>query len=152
MRAHLDLAVGGGGIAASIGVQRDAARDLRPRPWLTAVLLLLTVPFTVALTADAIGYSLHLGYVLPAWLFGAGAPGLGRLLALGPPLALLILVALRVRLHAERSDGRWTGGVIARLTGWELAAGLLALLIFAVFFGHLAADSLACANGVRSAC
>src|SRR5579884_2607578 len=132
MRAHLELAIGDGGMGASVGVRRDPARDLRRHPWLTALMALLTLPFTAALVANALGYSLHLGRVLPSWLYGAGAPGWGRVLAFGPPLALLILVALRVRLHARRQDGRWTGAVTARLTGWEVAVGILALAILAL--------------------
>jgi hypothetical protein len=153
MRAQFEVAIGSGKAGATLAFER--ARDrVRRRPLLIAIAFLLTLPFAVALTVNGIAEATGNGaaHVLPAWLGGYGNPGFARVMTLGPPLALVILAVSRIRLHVDRGEGRWVGRISADLTTWELAIGFLALAIVTIFFGHLVADSWACANGVKSAC
>lgn len=146
MRADFEVAVGAGHAGASLAFERAPEDPVRANRWLVAAVSLLTLPFTVVLAVNAIGYQFSGRgiHALPVHL--------GQVLTLGPPLALLLYIVARFRLHGGRLEGRWVGRLSARLNGWELALGLLALAVAVMFFGHLVADSLACANGVKSAC
>ena len=152
MRAEFEVALGQGRAGASVAFDRTKAEPVRTSPWVLAAAALLTLPFAVAITAAAIISLAHGSDVVPAGLYGAGAPGLGRVMALGPPAALLLFAIARLRVHAGRQDGRWVGRITARLNAWEIVVGLIALAVVAVFFGHLLADAWACSNGVKSAC
>lgn len=151
MLAQFQIAVERGHAAAHLTV--DRSREDRPRSqnWLLPVTALLTWPFALAMTLAAVSSLMQTTRAQGALFWFAGRPA-GLLLALGPPLALLILVLARVRVHIARAGGRWTGSVEAHLERWEVVTALLALAVAGVFFGHLAADAWACANGVRSAC
>ncbi len=153
MRAELAIGLGRGRADARLAFTSGRRDPVRVNPWILVAALALTLPFAVGLTAAAVTSAAHTkAGSVPTWLYGAGTPGAGRLLALGPPLALLLLALSRIRLHAAREAGRWVGRVTARLSAWELAVGLVALAVAALFFGHLLADSFACANGLRTAC
>jgi hypothetical protein len=150
MHAHLELGLGRLNLAASLRTGRGMAR----RRWVALLAALLTLPFTVALILNVLVQAHVLGQGLLGWLFGStpGQHTLGRALTLGPPLALLLLAVDTIRIHAGRSDRGWSARAEAVLTPAELAVGVVALLIAAIFFGHLAADSFACANGNHAAC
>ncbi|MBV9101069.1 MAG: hypothetical protein JOZ46_11155 [Candidatus Dormibacteraeota bacterium] len=150
MRAQFQVAVGAGRAAVSLSFERWRAEQTVTRRWLVLLAAVLTVPFAAALAAAAVDSAIHAAPAHAA--VAAGSPGWARLILLGPPLALILLALSRVRLHAQRDEGRWTGTVSAQLGWLELAVGLLALAVVVVFFGHLVADSWACANGVHSAC
>jgi hypothetical protein len=150
MRAEFEVALGQGRAGASLAFDRAHGEPVAGQPWLPALAALLTLPFTVALAAVAISNAV--GSPGVSGPHGAGALGLGRVIAFGPVAALLLFAIARIRVHAGRQDGRWVGRVSARLNAWELTLSLIALAVVAVFFGHLVADSWACANGVKSAC
>jgi len=142
MTADFEVAVGRGHAGAALRFDRSASDGTRASAWPAVVALALTLPFVVALLLNSVG-------VLPT--AGRGL-AVVRLLPYGPVAALAVLGAARVRLHAGRRDGQLRAGLSARLLRWEVGAALAALLVVAVFFGHLAADALACANGVTRAC
>ena len=151
MVAQFQMALGQGRAEAHLTLDRSPDARQHPQRWLLPVTALLTLPFALALALAAVSSLTHTfrTHGVLYWLTSGHA---GLLLACGPPLALLILVAARVRLHGSRAGGRWIGRVEARLERWEIVTALLAVAVAGVFFGHLAADAWACANGVRSAC
>ena len=147
MVADVQIAVGRGHAGASLSLDRSP-RGARSNLLLAAVCGLLTLPFTVGLALSAAGAREG----LLGLLTGGAHPGPARLLQLGPPVALIILAAARLRVGAERGSGRWVGHITARLDRWELVIAVLALLVVGLFGAHLVADGLACANGVTHAC
>jgi len=152
MVAHFQVDLGRGHAGAHLTLDRVADQHPRRRRWLLLVAVALTLPFAVALALAGLSSAIP-GFRTQgpiAWLTGGRHVGLA--LAYGPPLALLILIFARVRMHFSRGAGRWSGRVEARLELWEVMTALLALAVAGIFFGHLAADAWACANGVRSAC
>jgi len=152
MVADFEMAVGRGHASAALSFDRSAPDAGRVSAWPAVAAVALTMPFTIALAVNAVAqYTNWLPAASLHGLFG-GPVRWGLLLAFGPPLALLILAAARLRLHVGRRDGRFTVGIRARLERWEVVVGVVALLVAAAFFGHLAADALACANGVTRAC
>lgn len=73
-------------------------------------------------------------------------------LFLGTPLALLLNFLVILHLSINRQpDGLSTSLTVEPTLVHLLVLGF-ALLVAAAFFGHLAADSLACFRGVKSAC
>lgn len=154
MRAQFQVAFGAGQAGASLTFERWKAEQTAARRWLVLLAAVLTVPFAIGLAVAAIDSAFHVpaAHAVPPAILGNGSPGWGRLITLGPPLALIVLALSRLRLHAHRRDGRWMGSLSAQLGWLEVAVGLLALAVVALFFGHLVADSWACARGVHSAC
>ena len=144
------MAVGEGRAGASLGFDRVRGEPAPGQSWLPLLAAILTLPFTVALAAAAISNAVRSAG--DAGPHGAGPLRLGLVIAFGPVAALLLFAIARIRVHFGHQDGRWVGRISARLNGWELAVLLVALAVVAVFFGHLVADSWACANGLRSAC
>ncbi len=154
MTADFQLALARGHAGVSLAFDRPPPGAGRHRAWPAVLALALTLPFTVALTLNIIAATTHVFAIeaVPGWLFGAGSPGLGRIASLGPPLALLLLAGSRLRLHVLREERGFVARLTAHLSRWEIAAAVLALCISALFFGHLVADGIACANGVSRAC
>jgi len=154
MIAGFQIALGRGHAGASVSFDRSPAAGTGASRWPAVAAALLTIPFAVALALNILAQYTHAFRYesIPAWLFGAGPPGFGRVLSLGPPLALVILAAARLRIRILRRDQRWVMSMVARLERWEVAVGLVALLVAGLFFGHLIADGLACARGVSRAC
>jgi hypothetical protein len=153
MIAGLELAVSRGHAAARIALDRTPDDAPRVSRRLAVAVAVLTVPFVMALIVNAIGEYTHVyspATLLP-WLLGNG-PGAGRLIALGPLVALIVVAAARLRFRVSRQTGRWTGSASARLDGWEIAIAGIALAVMAIFVGHLAADAFACDAGVTRAC
>jgi hypothetical protein len=147
MIAGLQLALtrGHAGLALSFDRRPAGARSPGPGPGLVA--LLLTLPFALLLAAAAVATATH-AFVLPT---PGGARG-GQLLALGPVLALALLAVSRVRVRVDHGRPGVTVSVLADLSRSELAVAVLALAVAGVFFGHLAADGLACATGAARFC
>ena len=150
MHAQLELGLGRLNLAATL---RSAHGEVRRR-WVLLVAALLTLPFAVTLTLSALVQAHVLSHGLSGWLFGStpGQQTFGRALTLGPPLALVLLAIATIRIHVGRSNSGWSARAEAVLTPAEMAVALIALAVAAIFFGHLVADSFACANGDRAAC
>lgn len=154
MIADFRIALGRGHAGASLAFERSPRDGGRASHWPAIAGAALTLPFAVALALNAIANYTHaFSYEsIPAWLLGGDPPGWGRVMSLGPPLALVLIAAARLRFHIRHEEGRWIGAFTAHLDRWEIAVGVLALSIAGVFIGHLAADAFACANRVTHAC
>src|SRR2546422_4693584 len=117
----LGVAFARGHAGARLVLDRTPNGAPRASRAITLLAALLTLPFVVALIVNGVGQSTHWFSppgVLP-WLLG-GAPALAQRLALGPPLALLLLTIARVRVRASRTDDRRVLGVSARPEGREI--------------------------------
>jgi hypothetical protein len=73
-------------------------------------------------------------------------------LFIGLPAAFVINVWPITRLGLHRLAGEVEGLLALEFAPLQLIIALTALILGALFAGHLAADSLACLNGVHSAC
>jgi hypothetical protein len=73
-------------------------------------------------------------------------------LFIGIPVALAINIWPITRLGLSRRAGELEGVVAVEIAPLQLGVVLVALVVGGLFAAHLAADSYACLNGVRSAC
>ncbi len=73
-------------------------------------------------------------------------------LFIGLPVAFAINIWPITRLGMSRRAGELEGVVAFEVAPLQLAVVLVALVVGGLFAAHLAADSYACLNGVRSAC
>jgi hypothetical protein len=151
MLTTLELSFGSGHARARLDMSRERPPSAGRR--LGVVTLLLVMPILLVIGSQAVGaitgwYSLDRAMTSPGvpWVTALAAATLSAL------LALVVLLAARLRLAGSHTDGSWRLAVTLRLTTVEtLALGIAAGLI-ALFVVHLLADGLACARGVTSAC
>ncbi len=73
-------------------------------------------------------------------------------LFVGIPVAIAVNLWRITRVGLKRHTGTLEGLVALEFAPLHLVVLFVALLIGALFLGHLAADSYACLNGVKSAC
>lgn len=73
-------------------------------------------------------------------------------LFIGIPVAIAVNLWRIGRIGLKRSDGRLEGLVALEFAPLHLFVLATALIVGGLFVGHLAADSYACLNGVKSAC
>ncbi len=73
-------------------------------------------------------------------------------LLIGLPVAFILNAWTITRLGLRRLPDQVEGLVALEIVPLQLAVVVVALAIAVLFVGHLAADSYACLNGVRSAC
>lgn len=73
-------------------------------------------------------------------------------LFIGLPVAFAINIWPITRLGLSRRAGELEGVMALEVAPLQLGVVLVALLVGGLFAAHLAADSYACLNGVRSAC
>jgi hypothetical protein len=138
-----------------IGTNAADITEKRKRFQVVALIVgaLLVMPGALALMIGLSRYPLGLPYLYDA-AFASSAFVLlaSASLFLGTPLALLlnILAILRVSL-TQQPDGISTSVSLEPTLVHLLVMGV-ALLVAAVFFGHLVADGLACFYGIKSAC
>lgn len=71
---------------------------------------------------------------------------------IGPALAVALNAVWMTRLHVARSSGEVAADVTFRIGVARGLVLLLTLFVAAAFYGHLAADAVACSNGILSAC
>ncbi len=128
------------------------SHEHRARLWTALAGLLLITPFTALLAAGA----LHgLGIAAPFDWIGSSPPAIlaaSVSLFVGIPVAFVINLWRIVRLGLRRGSGTLEGLLALEFAPLHLVVVVAALLIGGLFVGHLAADSYACLNGVRSAC
>ena len=83
-------------------------------------------------------------------------PGLSLIVAaslfLGAPIAVILSVVPMMHWRLGRTEGKIVTSLVFKPTFVHLVIGGVALLIVAVFFGHLIADEFACWRGITSAC
>ena len=70
----------------------------------------------------------------------------------GPLLVLVLNLARMARLRVDRGGGGVSAELVVSFTPLQASLVAIAALLAAVFYGHLAADAVACSNGLRSAC
>ena len=151
MFASLQVAVGRGRGTLSVHVRRDGRPPTRRRiGWLVFALV---VPMITVIGVQGLG-SLTGWYGLDRLMNAPGAPWVDVLTAatIGLLLVPAVLIALRLRIAAERSDGVRSVTVTILLTTVEALSLAIAAGFLALFVVHLFADGIACARGVLSAC
>lgn len=123
------------------------------RVWPLVVGALLVTPAAIAMCAavlraqlglpsafDAISLNPTLSLIVTASLF------------LGAPLAVILCFLPMMQWHLSRGEGKVVTGLVFKPTLVHLVIGGVALLVVAVFFGHLIIDEFACWRGITSAC
>ncbi len=121
--------------------------------WCGIVGVALITPF-VLLVATTLARQL-VGFSTPyQWFAGSPIALLTATLSLfvGLPIAFALNAWAITRLGLRRHSDRLEGLLALEVVPLQLAVVLVALAIAVLFVGHLAADSYACLNGVRSAC
>lgn len=122
------------------------------RTWVGLLGLCCIAPFVGLLLATLLR---ALGFGSPyEWLAGSSIAILAATISLfiGIPIAIAINLWRIALLGLHRSAGAIEGLVALEFAPLHLLVVLMAVLIGGLFVGHLAADSYACLNGVRSAC
>ena len=124
----------------------------RARLWSGLVGLVLIAPFVVLLAASVLH---NAGVSAPyEWISGSTYAILAGTISLffGIPVAIAMNVWRITRLGWRRGADSLDGLVALEVAPLHLAVVVVALLVGGLFVAHLAADSYACLNGVKSAC
>jgi ACR3 family arsenite efflux pump ArsB len=124
----------------------------RARTWSGVVGLVLLAPFVALIAA---GFLRSVGITEAyAWISTTTPAILAATISLfvGIPVAIGMNLRRIARIRLRRDAGALEGLVALEFAPLHLAVVLLALLIGAAFVGHLAADSYARWNGLRTAC
>jgi hypothetical protein len=124
----------------------------RARTWSGIVGLLLIAPFVALLLASVLH---NLGVDAPySWLAGSSVTILAGTISLfiGIPVAIAMNVWRITRVGWRRHADALEGLVALEVAPLHLLVVLVAVLVGGLFVAHLAADSYACLNGVRTAC
>lgn len=122
------------------------------RTWAGLAGLVLIAPFVVALAAGVLRTA---GYAQPyEWLAGEPIAILAVTLSLfiGIPVAIAMNLWRVTRVGLRRESTALDGLLAVEFAPLHLIVLVAAVAVGALFVGHLAADSYACLNGVRSAC
>jgi hypothetical protein len=143
------------GLSGRLRVGRSAAATAGMPSWLAVgVPLALLAPLALAIAAAA---AQGLGVAGPQHLLSAAdAGGLGAAFVraavwLGPAAAVAVSALAILRVRVSRDDAL-AAEVTVRLGVIRILVFAAAVVLAAVFYGHIAADALGCANGLRSAC
>ena len=124
----------------------------RPRTWAGLLGLVCIAPFVALLGASLLhGIGISAPYDSVA---GSSVAILAATISLfvGIPVAIAINLWRITRLGVHRREGALEGLVAFEFAPLHLVVAVVALLVAALFIGHLAADSYACLKGVQSAC
>jgi hypothetical protein len=122
------------------------------RTWSGIVGLLLIAPFVTLLVASLLH---NIGIGAPySWLAGSSAAILAGTISLfiGIPVAIAMNIWRITRVGWRRHAGALEGLIALEVAPLHLLVVFVAVLVGGLFVAHLAADSYACLNGVRSAC
>lgn len=122
------------------------------RTWTAVLGLVLLLPFIAIIAA---GLLHRLGLESPMqWIGSSSAAIIAASVSLfvGIPVAFVINLWRIVRVGLRHEEGELEGLLALEFAPLHLAVVTAALVIGALFVGHLAADSYACWKGVRSAC
>jgi hypothetical protein len=122
------------------------------RTWPAVFGFLLILPFAALLVANALS---RFGVQAPFHWIGSSTVAIvaaSLSLFVGIPVAFVINLWRIVRLGVRRRQGELDGMLALEFAPLQLAVVVAAVVIGGLFVGHLAADSYACLNGVRSAC
>lgn len=122
------------------------------RYWIGIAGAVLVAPFALLVGAALLR---AIGLDAPyEWISGAPVAILAASVSLfiGLPVAFAINIWPITRLGLSRRAGELEGVMAVEVAPLQLAVVLVALVAGGLFVAHLAADSYACLNGVRSAC
>jgi hypothetical protein len=122
------------------------------RTWSGIAGLVLIAPFVGLLLASVLN---NLGVSAPySWLAGSSVAILAGTISLfiGIPVAIAMNLWRITHIGLHRQAGRLEGLLALEVAPLHLLVVFAALLLGGLFVAHLAADSYACLNGVRSAC
>jgi hypothetical protein len=122
------------------------------RTWAGLFGLVCIAPFLLLLAATLLrGVGVGQPY---GWISSSEIAILAATLSLfiGIPVAIAVNLWRIGRIGMRRRDGALEGLVALELAPLHLFVVATALAVGGLFVGHLAADSYACLNGVRSAC
>jgi hypothetical protein len=128
------------------------ARTGGARTWIGLLGLVCIAPFVVLLAATVLkGIGVEQPY---AWISQSEAAIIAGTVSLfvGIPVAVVINLWRIGRLGLKRHDGGLEGLIALEFAPLHLIVLLMAIAVGGLFVGHLAVDSYACLNGVRSAC
>lgn len=128
------------------------SKQRRPQTWTALLGLVLLLPFIALVVAAALN---GLGWHMPLqWIGSSTAAILAASVSLfvGIPVAFVVNLWRIVRFGLRNEPGALEGLLALEFAPLHLIVVLAALAIGGLFVGHLAADSYACVNGVRSAC
>ena len=131
----------------------DPSREGSRPVWRGIAGFVLIAPFVALAGANLVRESL--GVAAPyQWFADSPVAILAATISLliGLPVAFALNAWTITRLGVRRRAGAVEGLVALELAPLQLAVVLIALAVAALFVAHLAADSYACLNGVRSAC
>jgi len=124
----------------------------RARLWSGLVGLVLIAPFVVLLAASLLH---NAGVDAPySWFAGSSVAILAGTISLfiGIPVAIAMNLWRITRLGWRSRAGAIDGLLALEVAPLHLFVLVVAVLVGGAFVAHLAADSYACLNGVRSAC
>jgi len=122
------------------------------RTWAGVAGLVLIAPFVGAVVAGVLRTA---GYAQPyEWLAAEPAAVVAATVSLfiGIPVAIAMNLWRVTRVGLRRDTGALDGLLAVEFAPLHLLVLAAAIAVGALFVGHLAADSFACLNGVRSAC
>ena len=145
------------GLAARLRLAPSPAGATTVPAWIqVGVSLLLLAPLLIAV----VGVGLQHIFALegPERILTAAERGgvrtavLHAWVLIGPALAVALNAVWMTRLRVARSSGEVSADVTLRMGVARGLVLLLTLFVAAAFYGHLAADAVACSNGVLSAC
>jgi hypothetical protein len=128
------------------------ARAGQAGTWIGLLGLVCIAPFVVLLAASVLkGVGVEQPYT---WISQSEAAIIAGTVSLfvGIPVAIVINLWRIGRLGLKRHDGALEGLVALEFAPLHLVVLLVAIAVGGLFVGHLAVDSYACLNGVRSAC
>jgi len=122
------------------------------RTWSGIVGLVLIVPF-IALLATSVLHNAGVNGPY-SWLSSSPPAILAGTISLfiGIPVAIAMNLWRITRVGWRRREGSMDGLIALEVAPLHLLVVLAALIVGGAFVAHLAADSFACLNGVRSAC
>ena len=124
----------------------------RARWWSGVIGLVLIAPFVALLAASLLH---NAGFGAPySWFSGSSIAILAGTISLfiGIPVAIAMNLWRITKVGWRTRAGAIDGLLALELAPLHLAVLVVAVVVGAAFVGHLAADSYACLNGVKSAC
>lgn len=123
-----------------------------PRTWTALMGLVFLLPFAALVVAAALN---PLGWPAPFQWIGSSTPAIlaaSVSVFVGIPVAFVVNLWRIARVGLRRAPGALEGLLALEFAPLHLAVVVVALVMGGLFVGHLAADSYACLNGIRSAC
>jgi hypothetical protein len=150
-RLDLELARSNGAIEGSFRIGIEDADVSRIRLGIALLGLLLTLPAALGLAAGFLKQFFGIASFydsVTSW----NHTMMWSSLFIGAPLALILGVLAVTRVGFTRAQDRIKTFLSVQANPLLLLSIAVALVVVALFWGHLLADELACLRGVRSAC